>query len=240
MASPGTISAVVVDAPGPDVLMRRLTASLAHNVNNALTGVIGYLELALQSSEAPAEAGACVRSGLECAYQAADAVRCIVGCARRITEAEPLAAQSLRRLADEAAARLSREAPHVRATVVGSATGFVVVSSGLVAQALDGLLRTVASATGLTLRLADEDGRCVLTVEGGVGGPDLPLRLLESSLMIEIQGGAFEVLSAPGQAATVRLSLPRRSETPVRRDDAQAAPPAPHMAAALGLLRRAV
>ncbi len=26
--------------------MRRLTASLAHNVNNALTGVIGYLEMA--------------------------------------------------------------------------------------------------------------------------------------------------------------------------------------------------
>lgn len=242
MASSGNSPAVVADAPGTEVLLRRLTASLAHNVNNALTGVIGYLELALRRPEAPAEVGACVRSGLECAHQAADAVRRIVGCARRISDAEPPAPHSLRRLAEEAADRLARETQHASAAVVGATAGPVVVSAGLVALALDALLGGVAAAEGVgTLRLADEDGRCVLTVEGGgAARSDLPLRLLEASLMIEIQGGAVDVLSTPGKTAAVRLSLPRRGETPLRRDDAQSAPPAPHLPAALGLLRQAV
>ena len=100
---------------------------------------------------------------------------------------------------------------------------------------------TAVPHAGLTLRLADENGRGVLYVESGAaGGPDLPLRLLEASLLIEIQGGAAEVLSAPDRPASVRLSLPRRAETPLRRDDAQTVPPAPHLSAGLGLLRQAV
>src|SRR5947199_5665624 len=114
MASSGIGSAAVLAAPAPDVWLHHLTASLAHNVNNALTGVIGYLELALQRPEAPAEVGACIRSGLECAHEAADAVRRIVGCARRIGQAESPALHSLHRLVEDAADRLSRDAPHVR------------------------------------------------------------------------------------------------------------------------------
>jgi hypothetical protein len=230
-------------APAPHVLLRRLTANLAHNVNNALTGVIGYLEMALHQPEAPAEVGACIRSGLECAHQAADAVRRIVGCARLIAEAEPAGAHSLRRLTVEAADRLSQAAPHVRTTVVGAYAAPVVVRAALIDAALDALLQAVASsACGcMTLQLADENGQCVLYVEaGGVGGADLPLRLLEPSLLIEIQDGAVEVLSAPGEAALVRVSLPRRVEAPLRRDDAQAVPPAPHLPTALSLLRQAV
>src|SRR5437016_2490323 len=104
---------VAVPAAPPDVLVRGLTSSLAHNVNNALTGVIGYLELALHQPGVAADRDACVRSGLECAYQAADAVRGVVRCARSITAAESPAPQSLRRLAEAAAQR------HGRATTAG-------------------------------------------------------------------------------------------------------------------------
>ena len=232
--------AAACEPPGSPALLARLTASLAHNVNNALTGVIGYLELALQP-EGRADANACVRSGLECAFQAADAVWRIVGCARQIAEAEPPAPQSLRRLADEAAERLRVGAPGVSVTVVGATAGHVTVSAGLVAAALDCLLRSVAPAAGgaLTLWLADEGGRSVLSVEGGEGG-GLNGQLLEPSLLIEVQGGALEVLPAPGKPASLKLSFPRRGEAAVRRDEAQAVPPAPHLPAALGLLRPAV
>src|SRR5438874_2271128 len=36
--------------PDADVVMRRLASTLAHHVNNALTGVIGYLELSLREA----------------------------------------------------------------------------------------------------------------------------------------------------------------------------------------------
>jgi signal transduction histidine kinase len=229
-------------ALGPEALMRRLTAALAHNVNNALTGVIGYLELALDPPDASVDPDACIRSGLACAYRAADAVRRIVGCARSIAEAEPPAPQSLLRLAESAAQRLAREAPPLTATVAGASSAQVFVSAGLVSLALDGLLRAVASPAGgaIRLRVADEEGRCVLYAEGGAAGPDLQLRLLEPALMIELQGGALEVLSAAGKTTSLKLWLPSRGEAPVRRDDAQSAPPAPHLPAALGLFRQAV
>ena len=228
----------VARAPDPEVLLRRLTASLAHNVNNALAGVIGYLELALEQPDRPPDANDRVRSALGCAHQAADAVRRIVGCSRRIAEAEPRAPHSLRRLAQEAAARLGGAA-----TVTGACAGQVFVSAGLVGLALDALLRALASADvgRITLRPAEEDGGCVLYAEGAEdGGADLQLRLLEASLMTEIQGGALEVLSAAGRPASIRMWFPGVGRPPLRRDDAQAGPPAPHLAAPLGLLRPAV
>ena len=243
MAFSGDASAAAVSTPGPDVLLRRLTASLAHNVNNALTGVIGYLELALAHPAAPAEVGACVRPALACAHQAADAVRRIVACTRLIAEAGTSAPHSLRRLAEQAADRWASASAQLRPTPVGSCGGPVLARAELVGTALDALLRAMAPSAGgtLTLRVAEENGQGVLYVASdAIGGPDLPLRLLEASLLIEIQGGAVEVLSAPGRAAAIRLSLPRRCETPFRRDDAQTVPPAPHLPATLGLLRKAV
>jgi hypothetical protein len=242
MALSHNVPIAACEPPGPQVLLGRLTASLAHNVNNALTGVIGYLELALQP-EGRADTDACVRSGLECALQAADAVWRIVGCARRIEAAESPAPQSLRRLAEEAVERFRAAAPGASVTVVGATAGHVTVSAGLVAAALDFLLRSVVPAVGgaLTLRLADEAGRSVLSIEGGeAGGLNGQPRLLEPSLLIEVQGGTLEILPAPDRAASLKLSFPRRGEAAVRRDEPQTCPPAPHLPAALGLLRPAV
>jgi hypothetical protein len=220
-------------APGAE-LLRRLTASLAHNVNNALTGVIGYLEVAVGHAERPEEAATFVRSGLHCAYEAADAVRRIVGCSRRIGRAEAPASHPLRRLAQEAAARTGA------AMAAGPCTAEVYVSAELVGLALDALARVVAGGgCAVTLRAADEDGRCAVYVEGAAAAPDLALRLLEASLMTEIQGGALEVLSPPGRPAMVRMSFPAVARAPIRLDAAQSVPPAPHVAGPLGLLRPA-
>lgn len=236
-------SATRTAAPAPpkaETQLRRLTASLAHNVNNALTGVIGYLEMARSRMETGTETDVCLRSGLECAYQAADAVRRIVACAGHISAAEARAPRSLLRLVEEAADRLTCAAPHLKATVSGACAGQVFVSAGLVGLALDGLLRAATEGAPdrreLALRLANEEGCCRLYVEGDVSAP----ALLEASLIIEIQGGALEFLSAPDSGPSLRLSFPCCEALPVRRDQPQSAPSTPHRPAALGLLRQAV
>jgi hypothetical protein len=231
-------SSVAKSSPSdaPEVCLQPLTADLAHNVNNALTGVIGYLELALQRPPLEADVDACVRAGLDCAYQAADAVRRIVGCARRVAQADRPAPQSLRRLAQAAAQQIDP-----MASVAGGFTGPVLVSEDLLGLALDGMLRVVGSAGGLQLCVAEQFGRCALYVEGVAPyGPEMQRRLLEASLMIEIQGGALEVLSAPGQPSSLKASFPCFTAGAVRRDEAQSDPPAPHMPETIGLFRQAV
>lgn len=91
------------------------------------------------------------------------------------------------------------------------------------------------------LRVADEGDQCVLSIEGPLAvSADLRYRLLEPSLMVEIQGGAVDILSAPGKGVAIRLSFPRCGETTVRRTDAPSAPAAPHPAVVLRLLGQVV
>src|SRR5229473_2447102 len=68
---------------GHDLLLRQLAASLAHNVNNALTGVVGYLELALAQAPPESALAAHLHSSLSCAFRAAAVVRQIVAFAAR-------------------------------------------------------------------------------------------------------------------------------------------------------------
>src|SRR5260370_39537974 len=69
--------------PGPEASMRHLAAALAHNVNNALTGVIGHLELALRDLPPDSPVRPHLSGSLAGAYQIADVVRRIVGFAFR-------------------------------------------------------------------------------------------------------------------------------------------------------------
>ena len=62
---------------------RSLAASLAHNVNNVLTGVIGNLELALRVVGPESTVREHLDRGLGGACQIADLIRRIVGFARR-------------------------------------------------------------------------------------------------------------------------------------------------------------
>ena len=245
MSSPIRLNPAANDeAMATSFQLHRLTAGLAHNVNNALTGVIGYLELAMGLPEPAADVDGYLHSSLDCAYQAADAVRRIVRCTGLLSTAEPPTPQSLRNLAEQAAGRVFNERRGCQTAITGTSVEQVHVSADLIALALDGLLHAVAIAADdrLELRLADEEGRCALSDETGVKTAlaDLQLRLLETSLLIEIQGGSLEILPRPGKPTTVKISFPCRCDIPVRRDEAQTLPAAPHRPAAMGFLRQAV
>src|SRR5262245_1960588 len=84
----------------PDPVLRRLAASLAHNVNNALTGVIGYLELALRDAEPGTALQERLQGSLKCAFQVAVTVRRIVTFALRPPADVVLVPLSLRELAE--------------------------------------------------------------------------------------------------------------------------------------------
>src|SRR4051794_37783854 len=58
-----------------ELLLRRLTGSLAHNLNNRLTGVIGCLELAMQELGEGSSLTHRLQMGLICALQASEMVR---------------------------------------------------------------------------------------------------------------------------------------------------------------------
>src|SRR5262245_54097221 len=68
---------------GADALLRRVTANLAHNVNNALAGVISYLELGLREAGPGTEGQRHLAEALRCAWRAAERVRRMVAFARR-------------------------------------------------------------------------------------------------------------------------------------------------------------
>src|SRR5260370_28828033 len=71
-------------APPPiDPVVRRMAASLAHNVNNALTGVIGHLELALRETPPESSLERHLNNSLRGASAIAGMVRRIVGYAFR-------------------------------------------------------------------------------------------------------------------------------------------------------------
>jgi two-component system, sporulation sensor kinase D len=222
-------------AAGPsrdDQLLRRLAASLAHHVNNALTGVIGFLELGLPRCPAQTELESHLRAGLACAYQAADAVKRIVAFAFRSTEFEPPGPLSLREVAGRVAENLLGRLPRtVTVEAAGDGPGRVWASEGLVRTVVDHLARNALEAMprGGTLRFHVEEGpdRHRLTVRDTGEGmpPEVLAHLFEPFLttkttghlglglvlcreMVEAQGGAIEVASGPDQGTAVALSFP--------------------------------
>ena len=225
-------------------MQRRLTASLAHNVNNALTGVIGYLELGRSQAGVDANLDAYLRSSLECAHRAADAVRRMVRCAGRVGTSDAPALTSLRRLVEDAVERLSYDPHSQTARITGSSPGQIHVSPSLMRRALDEMLTAMMDAATdgkLILRLADAEGRSALTFEcAGSGSAELRDRLMEPSLLVEIQGGAAELHSAPGKGVCLTLSFPSHADAPIRRTDGPSVAPAPHLPAALGMSHCAI
>ena len=230
-----------------DGLLHRLTASLAHNVNNALTGVVGYFELALRDAAADSPLHENLRAGLACAYQAAATVRQVVAFASASSRPEALEAVALREVAEGEARALDGRTAAVAVAVEGGPTGRVRASLPLLRTALDQLVRNALEAmpSGGTLRLRVEeaDRRCALTVEDTGPGlsPEVRLRLFEPFLttkasghlglglvlareMTRAQGGTLEVSSAAGRGTAVTLSFPVLDAESAPAAGAQAAP----------------
>jgi signal transduction histidine kinase len=242
-------------------LLRCLSASLAHNVNNALTGVVGYLELSLRHCAPGSELHAHLRASLDCAFKAADAVQRIMTFAARTSTTEAPTALSLRVVAEQAADRLRQEIPGAEVSVAGASAGRVLVVESLVRGSVEQVLRCILETApphrAVRLRLDDEDGRCCLFVDAdgrdaGLFAAPLIADFIDPVLglcreLVQTQGGTLDVVSAPGEPSLVRLSFPSLAEPALadeppapRRDDPRGAAHNPHWPAPHGLVRQAV
>lgn len=236
----------------PDTL-RRLGGSLAHHVNNALTGVVGCLELALRQAPRSGPLTDHLLGALRCAHQAADTVKRIVGFACHAPGTEAAGPVSLRDLAEQAAER-ARLLGLAGVTVEVQADGpaWVTASAHLTRTALDQLVRNALEAMPkggrLTLRVEGKAGRHVLSV--GDTGPGLSAEarahlfepfwtskpaghlgvgLVLCREVVEAQGGALQLTGSEGQGVTATLSLPALSESAaIRVDERQVVPANPH------------
>src|SRR5439155_20273524 len=131
-------------ATPPDVVLRRLASCMSHHVNNALTGVIGYLGLALRDATGKGNLSAHLQAGLTCAYQTADTIRRLVAFASPATT-PALTPLSLRELAEQAAQQALTSRPSLRVEVTGD-TGGVNGSAPLLHSALEQLVRNASEA----------------------------------------------------------------------------------------------
>jgi signal transduction histidine kinase len=213
--------------PGAEVLLRRLANCLAHHVNNALTGVIGYLGLSLRDAAGKGHLHDHLQAGLACAYQAAEAVKRLAAFASQTLPMGTLAPVSLRRLAQEVAAKV-QGGPRV--VVVDGADGLVLGNADLLRTVLEQLVRNAVEAMPrggtLTLRPEDAAGRGRLHIsDTGQGFSDdaaahlfdpfwtskvnghLGLALVLCRDAVRAQGGTLTVASSPGSGTTVTLSL---------------------------------
>jgi signal transduction histidine kinase len=219
--------------PGEETsLARRLAASVAHHVNNALTGVIANLELALQPGDAASEQTAYLRAGLACALRAAEAVRGIVSFACHGPRTDALTIVSLRSLAERAAAELhARAGSEVTIRVTGDPRGEALGSEPLLRSALGQVLSNALEALSpnggtIELTIEDEEGRpCLRVRDSGPGIPDevqerlfepfvttkpgghLGLGLALCRELLAAQAGSVHVTAAPGEGTTVTLAL---------------------------------
>jgi signal transduction histidine kinase len=217
---------------GADPALRRLAAGLAHNVNNALTGVIGYLELALGEVPADSEQAAHLRNSLSCAFRAADTVRRIVTFAVRPPAADALAVLSLREAARRVLSGFTPSLPAaVTVQITGDSPGWIQADAALLDSALEQLLANAVEAMphggSLTLHLHEDGDRCCLSVrDTGPGiAPQVIAQLFEPFVttktsghlglglalcrdLVRAQRGGLQVASVAGQGATVTLSFP--------------------------------
>jgi signal transduction histidine kinase len=140
----------------PETLLRRLAASMSHHVNNALTGVIGYLGLALREAAGKGNLTSHLQGGLDCAYQAADTVRRLVAFAVP-TGSPALSPIALRALAEEAAEEVRTRHSRLHVAVTG-AQGRVFGSTPMIRYALEQLVRNAVEAM-------PREGELVLHIE---------------------------------------------------------------------------
>jgi signal transduction histidine kinase len=212
-------------------LLRRLTAALAHNVNNGLVGVIAYLELSLREVEPGSSLHNSLTQGLNCALRAAQRVRRTVAFARR-AEAQHVATVCLRDAAEQALRRADLDRPGLRVILQGEESSCPVrLNEPLLHLVLEQMVSNAIEAMphggSLTLRVWDEEHRRCLSVTDS--GPGLPAEVrrhlfepfvttksfghlgLGLSLcrdVIESQGGALHITSTEGHGTTVTLSFP--------------------------------
>jgi signal transduction histidine kinase len=230
-------------APGAEVVLRRMAECMAHHVNNALTGVIGYLELSLRDSTGKGAHQAHLQAGLACAYQAADTVKRLVAVASQKSHAGAPSPVSLRRLAEDAAQKITNlRGSAVQVTITGEEDVVVLGNPTLLRTALEQIVRNAVDAMPkegtLAFHLEERIGRGYLFVrDSGPGFSEealahlfepfwtmktnghLGLGLVLCRDTVHAQGGLLTVDSTPGAGATVTFSLPAAAQTHTALDE---------------------
>jgi signal transduction histidine kinase len=224
--------------PGGRPLLR-LLAGLAHTVNNALTGTVGYLELTLRDAPPDGDLAAHARAGLACAHRAAEALRQVIAFATAPAKAHS-AVVALRDLAATAASTARVCAGRgVSVHLVGENAALVEGHAAMIAAAVEVVVRNALEAMPengrLTIETEEWDGRCRLWVrDSGPGIPDeVQDRLFEPFVttkpfghlgvglslareLAQAQGGSVTLASSVGLGTTVVFSFPAAKEVPGR------------------------
>jgi signal transduction histidine kinase len=217
-------------APAPGRTLLRLTAGLAHTVNNALTGTIGYLELALRQTPNTTNLFRDLEAALSCAHQAAEAVRQVVAFAHMPAHvpSEPV---SLREVAAAAARTASACASHrVRIATCGERAARVAGRSALLSAAVEQIVRNALEALPdggrLSLETEEVGNRCRMWIrDSGPGLPEevqrhlfepfvttktfphLGLGLALAAELVRAQDGSLTLSSSPGLGTTVLFTF---------------------------------
>jgi signal transduction histidine kinase len=209
----------------------RLTAGLAHTVNNALTGTVGYLELALRRATAGSDQLVELRSALDCAHRAAEAVRQFItfATAPEHVHSVPVSLRDAAIVAAEAAKQRSNG--NVTVTVIGDKPGRIsgrlCLISTAVEQIVNNALEAMATGGRLTLEVEESGGRCKLWVrDTGAGVPSeiqahlfepfvtsksfghLGLGLTLASELVQALNGTLSLSSCSGVGTTVLFAFP--------------------------------
>jgi signal transduction histidine kinase len=213
-------------------LFRRLGGALAHQVNNALTGVIGYLELALSRAMPGSEVEKYLLSSFRFAWQGAATVRRILTFTHPPPRNSALTPTSLRQLLGELLNQPSSTLPpSVQLSFVGDDAGWVQGGASLWTPVLEALITNAVEAMpsggSLSVRLLEKDGLCSVQIrDTGVGmSSQVQARLFEPFFTtkgadhlgqglilcretVQALGGSLQLHSAPAQGTTVTLTLP--------------------------------
>lgn len=222
-------------APSDPALLRRLAASLAHNVNNALTGAIGHLELALRQTAPKGPLANNLLASLACAHRAAETVRRVVTFVCQAPRPQQRERLSLRAIAIKALGALRDESwPGLCVQLGDDRPGWALGDPALVSGAIEQVLVNAAEAMPeggtVTVHIEEHDGRAALIIrDTGPGLPDvvrdhlfepflttkpsghLGLGLVLCRDMVEAQGGEMTLVSASGVGTAVTLAFPAAS-----------------------------
>lgn len=215
-----------------NVLLRRLAGCLAHHVNNALTGVIGHLELGLRGVSPKSPAAEHLQASRACAFQAAAAVKRIVTFACRPEPPQTRSALSLADVAEQLAGQLrSSHRPGLNVVVVRESAGWVLANDTVLPAILEPVvvnaLEAMPSGGTLRLHVHEREGQSLLSIGdsgGGIpaealvhlfepfhttkGSGHLGLGLVLVREMVQLLGGWLEVASHANQGTTVTVALP--------------------------------